>query len=209
VDVAKLVIESLIALTGLYLAHSFRRNHRLRIAEQRLESYRALWELMEVARPTRKQPWEGRRPLEREEAARLYNAMTHWYFGSGNGMLLTDRTKRLYLRAKERLGRYAASAGDDWRAGGFDRINELSLLRFQMKRDLDLYGVFYDEELDANGIELLTSAGIRDPDRWRARPWHDEVGAAVASFGWRLRRPFGGSRSKAPEPAGVTEPSAP
>jgi hypothetical protein len=30
--------------------------------------------------------------------------MTEWYFGSGNGLLLTDETKNLYLRVKKRLG---------------------------------------------------------------------------------------------------------
>jgi hypothetical protein len=32
--------------------------------------------------------------------------MTHWYYGSRNGMLLPDVTKRFYLEAKKRLGAF-------------------------------------------------------------------------------------------------------
>ena len=31
--------------------------------------------------------------------------MTHWYFGAGHGMLLTETTKNLYLNTKVHLGR--------------------------------------------------------------------------------------------------------
>lgn len=57
---------------------------------------------MEVARPTRVKDvnvdTEG--PLKREEARKLYLEMTHWYWGSGNGLLLPDDTKELYLKVK-------------------------------------------------------------------------------------------------------------
>ena len=52
-ETAALVITSLIAIVGLYLAHSLRRQQTLRIAEERTNAYRELWELMELARPTR------------------------------------------------------------------------------------------------------------------------------------------------------------
>jgi len=207
VETTKLIVESLIAVVGLYLAHSFRRSQRLTIAEKRLGSYQALWELMEVARPTRLKPWDAAGPLSPAEARDLYTAMTHWYYGHGQGMLLTDRTKTLYLRTKERLGAYSASAPADWATEGERRIDELSLLRTQMKRDLDIYGVFYAEKLDENTESLLRSAHI-DPERWLARPWFDAVGDAVASAWWRLRR-LPGSQKHAPEAPGAAEPTAP
>jgi hypothetical protein len=206
-ETARLIVESLIAVIGLYLAHSFRRSQRLTIAEKRLGSYQALWEVMEVARPTRMDPADGAGPLLPAEAADLYKAMTHWYYSHGQGMLLTDRTKTLYLATKKRLGGYSASPPAEWRAAGKQRIDELSLLRTQMKRDLDIYGVFYAEKLDENGESLLLDAHI-DPERWMARPWFDVASDAVASLGWRLRRLARGPQP-APEAPGAAEPTAP
>jgi hypothetical protein len=168
-------VTAFIASVGLYLANSFRRHQRLKIADQRLEAYRALWELMEVARPTRIDedcPVERGGPLTQGEARSLYRAMTHWYYGSGNGMLLPDETKRVYLEAKRRLAGFAAGS-EDWMGGGERRIRELSLLRTQMKVDLAIYGMHYFEgmeEGDANS-EFLRSAHI-EPQGW-ARPGRD------------------------------------
>ena len=41
--------------------------------------------------------------------------MTHWYFGTAHGMLLTQTTKKLYLATKKSLGMYATDTGSDWR----------------------------------------------------------------------------------------------
>ena len=49
----ELVLTTLVALIGLYLADSYRRQQTLRIAELRLTAYRELWALTEDARPTR------------------------------------------------------------------------------------------------------------------------------------------------------------
>jgi hypothetical protein len=95
VDVAQLVITSLVALIGLYLAHSYRRQQRLRIAERRLDAYGELWTLMEVARPTRIKDVSVDRegPLKRDEARELYRDMTHWYFRSGTVCSYPTRQK--------------------------------------------------------------------------------------------------------------------
>jgi hypothetical protein len=170
-DVAELAITSVVAVIGLYLAHSFSRQQRLKIAEQRVEAYRKLWTHMLVARPTRLEPPEQKGPLTAGEAAGLYGEMTTWYFDGGNGMLLPHDTREMYLEAKRRLGRYAGEGG----AGGTDeagrrRMRELSLLRSQMKNDLDIYGVFYFDSLDDEDREFIAASGL-DPDRW-GRPWY-------------------------------------
>jgi hypothetical protein len=95
--------------------------------------------------------------------------MTTWYFREGNGMLLTDETKRMYLLAKRRLGEYAVSPDSAWRHEGVLRIRELSLLRSQMRRDLNIFGVSYfsdfereddaSERAAANRSHASTSAG--------------------------------------------------
>ncbi|HEX2045452.1 MAG TPA: VOC family protein [Gaiellaceae bacterium] len=170
--VAELLVTTAVAVVGLYLAHGFRRQQRLRIAEQRVDAYRKLWSHMLVARPSRLDPPEHKPPLKPGEAAALHAEMTAWYFEGGNGMLLPHDTRELYLEAKDRLGRYALSG--DGRPGreaeGRRRMRELSLLRSQMKNDLDIYGVFYFDSLDEGDREFLSAAGL-DPDRW-GRPWH-------------------------------------
>jgi hypothetical protein len=170
-NIAELVITTIIAVIGLYLANSFRRQQRLRIAEQRLEAYRHLWSRMLVARPTRLEAPEELGPLTRAEAATLYREMTQWYFADGNGMLLSDPSKEMYLLAKRRLGRYAVGLDGADEAGARRRMRELSLLRSQMKADLAIYGVFYFDSLDVEDKEFLRAAGM-NPWLWQ-RPWHE------------------------------------
>jgi hypothetical protein len=184
VDVAQLVITSLVALIGLYLAHSYRRQQRLRIAERRLDAYGELWTLTEVARPTRVKDVSVDRegPLKRDEARTLYRDMTHWYFGSGNGLLLPDATKDLYLKVKARLGAYAEGGDSPSDQEGTQRIEELGLLRAQMRLDLDIYSVPYlsspDPESTRLRTELLDAAGI-DPEGWGIPPWRVRIAKSI------------------------------
>jgi hypothetical protein len=176
-EIASLVVTSVIALIGLWLAHDLRRQQRLKIADQRIVAYQELWKLMELARPTRlDRTVDKGGPLTRDEAARLYRKMTNWYYDSGNGMLLPNETKALYLEAKRRLGAYA----DDSRAKrvpeGARRIQELSLLRTQMKRDLDIYGINYSGALEPEDKEFISAAEL-DPEGWDAAYWHRELAA--------------------------------
>jgi hypothetical protein len=183
-DVAQLVITTLIALIGLHLAHSYRRQQRLRIAERRLDAYGELWALMEVARPTRVKDVSVDRegPLTRKEARKLYQEMTHWYFGSGNGLLVPDTTKQLYLEVKSRLGDYAEGDEAPSDAEGTKRIAELGLLRAQMRLDLDMYSVPY---LPSEDRQLLADAGI-DPEGWGVPPWRNRIAERVRQTARRV-----------------------
>jgi hypothetical protein len=203
-ETAALVITSLIAIVGLYLAHSLRRQQTLRIAEERTNAYRELWELMELARPTRLAAGErggdlagegddglrGAGPLTRAEASSLYRSMTHWYFHTGNGMLLSEVTKELYLEAKRRLGTYAVGGGHDWEREGARRIDELSLLRTQMKSDLAIYGTPYFGKPDMDDEDFLRAAHV-DPDRWARPPLHQRVVRFLDGGGRRPRTESG------------------
>jgi hypothetical protein len=194
VDAAGLAITSVIAIIGLYLAHSVRRQTSLKIAEQRIASYGELWKLMGVVRPTRLGEAERSGvlatddahsqvgPLTPDEASSLYRDMTRWYFDAGNGMLLTDRTKWLYLEAKRRLGDFAAGDNPEWEREGERRINELSLLRLQMRSDLDIYGVSYFGEPNDEGKAFLKAAGI-DPRGWARPRWHKRFGKRARTAG--------------------------
>ena len=170
-NTAELVITSVIALIGLWLAHSFTRQQRLKIAEQRVDSYRKLWGHMHVARPSRTKPPENQGPLTQREAGCLHREMTRWYFDSGNGMLLPHDTREMFLKAKERIGCYASEGGEpDSQKAGQRVMRDLSLLRSQMKSDLDIYGVFYFNSLDRGDKEFIRASGL-DPERW-GRRWY-------------------------------------
>jgi hypothetical protein len=170
-NLAQFVITSAVAVIGLYLAHGFSRQQRIKIAEQRVDGYRKLWGHMFVARPTRVEPPENMSPLTPGEAAALHGEMTKWYFEGGNGMLLPHDTREMYLAVKRRMGRYAleSQGGDSDEAGG-RVMRDLSLLRSQMKSDLQIYGVFYFESLNDGDRELIRTSGL-DPERW-GRPWY-------------------------------------
>jgi hypothetical protein len=177
-ELADLLVGLAVAVIGLYLTHSLRRQQRLRVAEQRMASYQELWKLMEVARPTRLEDWEAAGPLTREEARELYASFTHWYFGTGHGMLLTETTKKLYLQTKASLGRYAVSTDPGREHAGRRAIQELSLLRQQMKLDLNIYGVSYFGDLDDEDKAFLRSARI-NPRRWARPPWPRRLATAL------------------------------
>jgi hypothetical protein len=159
-DVADLLITTAIALIGLYLTHSLRRQQRLRIAEKRLDSYRRLWALMEVVRPSRLIDVDGSGPLTHDEARKLYQDATHWYFEDGNGMLLTERTRTLYFLARANLGEYATDQVENSETA-VRIMRQFSLLRTQMKLDIDRYGTFgLEAQIDEDDRNFLRSAGI-------------------------------------------------
>jgi hypothetical protein len=163
----ELVTTSAITLTGLYLGYSFHRQQRLKIAEQRIDAYRKLWSLMESAKPSRLDPPESAGPLSADEARALYDRVTTWYFEDGNGMMLTERTRAMYLEAKRRLGGYSSEGAPDEarEAAGERRMRELSLLRTQMKFDLTIYGRFYPDSLDDQDRAFIMECGL-DPRYW-------------------------------------------
>jgi hypothetical protein len=157
-DVARLVVESIIGLLGLYLVHSFRRQQRLRIADLRIPAYQRLWELMKVAAPSRVTDSTGAGSLAPEEARELHHSLWDWYWQNGNGMFLTDETQKIWAAALDRLRTYGEDGGIDPAEEGWRRIVELSLLRTQMKRDIKVYGVAV-----AFGSDL--TAQLSDSDR--------------------------------------------
>jgi hypothetical protein len=194
---AELVVTSLIALVGLWLAHDLRRNQRLKVAELRVGAYRELWRLMGDARVGRGQAFDPHQssPFSRSEALALYDKMTRWYFDKGGGLLLTNDTKDIYLEAKARLGNYARGIGGSEKVEGARRVRELSLLRTQMKYDVGILGLFFFRELKKEDREFLAIAAADEsghpdwefPKRWNARfrPWPERT---IRLTWLRLRR---------------------
>jgi len=69
------------------------------------------------------------------------------------------------------MGRYALESQDRGSNEAGGRVmRDLSLLRSQMKSDLQIYGVFYFDSLNDDDRELIRMAGL-DPERW-GRPWY-------------------------------------
>lgn len=189
----EIIVSSVITLAGLYLAYSFHRQQRLKIAEKRIDAYRKLWQVMEPARPSRLDPADGGGPITVAEARELYDGITAWYFADGNGMLLTERTRAMYLVAKRRLSTYAAGAADS-KSGrsGEQRMRELSLLRTQMKFDLTIYGVFYPDSLDGRDEAFIRSCGL-NPASW-CQPLSEKL---------RVRRSRKSGRASGPRWPGI------
>lgn len=178
-DTVQMAVTAALGAVGLYLAHNFRRQLMLRLADRRLVAYQALWSLMALASPTRMAGSEES-PLTRSERENLYEEFTRRYYENGNGMLMGGGTRNMYLRVKENLiccdddlqpksSRAAPGESEDgrWRRRGGLSIRQMSLLRTRMKADFAVYGAHFAGKLEPEDVALLKFVGER---RWR-RPW--------------------------------------
>jgi len=100
--IADLILKLLIALIGFYLAHSLSRQVSLRVSEKRLSAYAALWSITGRASPSRLHKG-GAGPLKLEERITLQEELSVWYYTNGNGMLLADSTRTMFLKIKDNL----------------------------------------------------------------------------------------------------------
>jgi hypothetical protein len=174
-EIANVLMTIALAIIGLYLAYSYRRQLRLREAEQHLAAYRGLWSKLSCATPVRLSEWMDK-PLARDELEKLFQDFTAWYYENGNGMFLGDSTRCLYLRMKnnlvcpiehyepESIGEklLARAPEEQETARGQLSIRQLSVVRNRMKEDLDVYGLPYHVDLDEDDRALLRLCG-EDP----------------------------------------------
>jgi hypothetical protein len=178
-DVAGIAVTLILGVLTIFVVNGFRRQLAIRTAEKRIAAYGALWEATYPARPSR---WmhEGE-VLDSKERRELWEVMSKWYFDAGNGMLMTKDTRSLYFAVKDNLiaeldtleplcarQRLRKLSGErlDWERGKL-AMDQLSLLRTQMKSDLEIYGRPYGAPLGPEGIGLLRLAEL-DLER---RPW--------------------------------------
>jgi len=184
-------VELLIAVIGFYFAHSLSRQVVVRVSEKRLGAYAALWDLTRVASPTRLRG-DGAGPLTPAERTELHDQLLGWYYNKGNGMLLADGTRTMFLKVKDNLYKppeelepksfreEVRQAGDDRKEAirGERAIDQLSLLRTRMKADLGVFGIHYGGNLTDNKKAFLTYCGEQ---LWR-RPWRKPLGQYVREF---------------------------
>jgi hypothetical protein len=113
-------------------------------------------------------------PISAKERKELYDNMTDWYFGCGNGMLLDRMTREIYLNAKfnlicedEKLRPPQLMNGrpqnlqeqGQWR--GELSMSQLSLLRQSMRYDLAIYADPYQTGPLGDAEEMfLKEAGV-------------------------------------------------
>ncbi len=179
VDIAVTIV---LGVVGLYLAHSFRRQVQAKVADKRFDSYGALWSKLKVASPLRRVTGEG--PLDAEERRKLYDACTDWYFDAGNGMLLSEQARNIYLAAKENLicevdalrpaslQERVRAAHDPDAVRGWESMRQFSLLRTAMRGDIAIYTSPWGESLDESDKEFLRACRVdlsREPWRSSAR----------------------------------------
>lgn len=184
-----------------WIAHNYRQNLQLQLSDKRLSAYTRLWEVTGVAAPTRLDGKGIAGYLRPDERWRLWRAMTEWYYRDGNGLLLDDASKSVYLKVKHNLacrteelepeglrnlvreelrqnrrGQGRPDAANDDVIRGLLAISQLSLLRTQLKSDLRIYGQTYTGHLLRHEIVFLQGCGVR----LESRPW------AKASRWYRL-----------------------
>jgi hypothetical protein len=174
-----IAITAVLSLAALYYGNNLRRRTRAeveaKIAEKRLPAYAALWEKTKVASPMRSTP------LAPGERSQLFDDLTDWYYDCGHGMLLTERTRNIYLKAKANLTCQAeklvpASLGDRLAAEGDAArgrasIDQLSLLRMSMRADVEIFTQPYDEELSPDDVAFLEACKVD----LNLPPWRDAV----------------------------------
>ena len=99
---------------------------RVRIAERRLPSYRQLWEITQPTTKARKAD------LSMPAREKLYEKLCTWYYQEGNGIFLSNKTRDLYLSAREDLIKESVSN---------EAITEtFSTLRTEIKNEIGIYG---------------------------------------------------------------------
>jgi hypothetical protein len=185
ISLLDIIATLFLGLVGLYFTTNFRRQVKQKTADERVKAYSKLWQIMEVARPTREDERHHEGVLgylTQKEREDLFDQFTHWYFQDGNGMFLGDSTRRIYLHAKHNL----ACSDDEIRPKrlydqqlkhladnerlqkrGEWSIRELSLLRARMRADLEVYGTVYFGGLQAEDVAFLEYCG----EDLRRRPW--------------------------------------
>jgi hypothetical protein len=178
-DWATIGVTAVLGVSGLYLGQSVRRKTRAEVeahvAERRLQAYGDLWQRTITAAPS------NGKALTEHERSSLYGALTEWYFAQGNGMVLSEDTRAIYLTVKNNLvcpahdvqpkalrhSIEAAEPGEADALRGEALVRQLSLMRTSMRADLLVYSGPWGRKLGQDDRRFLAACGI---SRWH-RPW--------------------------------------
>ena len=152
-DWVDVVSKVVLGVVGLYFAHSLGRKTRqeiqAKVADKRFEAYAALWVETKTAAGIRELTGQG--PLTPDERKQLATSLTAWYYDKGNGMLLSENTRKIFLEAKHNLIRKVddltpqslqhaiRESSEPDLVWGSASIRQISLLRNSMRADLAIY----------------------------------------------------------------------
>ena len=116
---------------GVYFSYNYRIQTRLKVLELRVEAYRKLFAITEIASPGRR----GRGPgLSKEETWKLGGEIHKWYYDNGNGILMPNRTRQhLHWLIGALQGESPVDSTSD------APINELSKLRTMLRQDIGVF----------------------------------------------------------------------
>jgi hypothetical protein len=204
-DLGKLLLGA----AGLYFVNSLGRKNRqeiqAKVADQRFEAYAALWVETKLAAGIRVLTGEG--PLTQAERKQLAERLTTWYYAKGNGMLLSEDTRKIFIEAKHNLIREpnalrplslsqtVRDSSDPDSVWGAASLRQISLLRNSMRADLAIYS---SPASPAGG-----KAGLKPQDKeflkacevqlWR-RPWRSTLRGVLSRL---LSRGNAGSAGEA------------
>jgi hypothetical protein len=192
-DLADVAVTLLLGGAGLFFAYSIDRRTRQevksKVAEKRFDAYGALWAETKVASPMRKVTGDG--PLSPAERTSLYDRLTDWYYDCGNGMLMSQDTRNIYLAAKENLiceperlvphslTDSVCGSSDPESVRGWASIRQISLLRTAMRGDVGIFTSPWGESLSQADTEFLTACKVNiwsEPWRGSKRADTDGVG---------------------------------
>lgn len=189
--VVTLLLGAITAYVGLSVRLKARQEVATTVSERRFSAYAALWAETAVAAPMLA---AGRPPLTGDQLAELYRQLTAWYYKAGNGMLLSEQARAVYLGAKNNL----VCPIDDYvpeslratvlKEGRSDAaIRQLSLLRTAMRGDLEIYAGPWGKELNEQDGEFLRACKV-DPaqEPWRSVTRRQER-AFIRARRWRPR----------------------
>lgn len=158
-----------LGLVGLRVAHSYRRQVKVKLAERLADSYSSLWELTRATSPTLLGLPSGQNLAEIDEL------MENWYFENGNGLLMSKSSRILFFHIKtnlttppstlvpESLSRHTskldAEKAKSARSCACDR--QMSILRTQLKDDLAIYrGTSHQRHRRKDERDLLSMCKI-------------------------------------------------
>lgn len=114
---------------GVYFSYNYRIQTRLKVLELRVEAYRRLFAITEIASPGRRGPG-----LSEEEIWKLGDEMHKWYYDNGNGILMPNRTRQHLHWLHETLrGEPTVDSTSD------AVINEVSKLRTMLRQDVGVF----------------------------------------------------------------------
>lgn len=135
-QIAEIILQILATLivggVGAYFSYNYRIQTRLKVLELRIDAYRKLFAITEIASPTRL----GRgAQLSEQETKKLGFDIYSWYYENGHRLLMPNLTRR-HLQWLQRTlqGEPVEDVTPD------PLLREVSKLRTMLRRDVGIFG---------------------------------------------------------------------